>query len=29
LRVEFGLRHLKRYLGLAWKTASPPAADGA
>ena len=24
LRVEFGLRHFKRYLGLAWKTGSPP-----
>ena len=24
LSVEFGLRHFKRYLGLAWKTGSPP-----
>jgi len=28
LRIEFRLRHLKRYLGLAWKTAAEEAADG-
>ena len=27
LRVEFGLRHLKRALGLNWKTASSPAPE--